>query len=199
MDWLNEGVGLIVLIASVIIILLLAVALFLIFNLRSKIAVQRLKFLGFFSADAITREHFAEITVGNRSLNEVAVLELGIRNGKVSYDLTDLYKEKNGIGKDVRVVIEQRSALRFVLTEEELRMLLVDEKRGKRLGTLRMYVVDLTGTLYQGRIPAVRKLLVTGGKVAAGRIPEPAEEQPAPPEELPAPEKAPEGDGGTAE
>lgn len=159
MEWLNEGVGLIVVIASVVIVLLIAVVLAMLLILRNKIAVQRLKFLGFYAADAETRKRCAECTIGNRSLNEVALNEIGVKNGKVSFNLTGLYKQKGNLTPESRVVIEQRSSIRFSLTEEELMGLLVDGKKGKQLRTLRLYAVDLTGNLYQGRIRAVRRLL----------------------------------------
>lgn len=159
MDWLNDGVGLIVLISAVVIVLLLAVALALLFTVRNKIAVQRLKFLGFYSVNRKTRERYAECVIGNPSLNEVALTELGVRNGKVTFNLTDLYKKKAGIAVETRVVIEQRSSVRLTLNADELMTLLADGKKGKMLNTLRLYAVDLTGTLYKGKIKAVKKLI----------------------------------------
>ena len=157
MKWLNDGVGLIVVISSVVIVLLIAAALALLLILHNKIAVQRLNFLGFYAADAETHKRCAECTIGNRSLNEVALN--GIKNGKVSFNLTDLYKQKNNLTPESRVVIEQRSSLRFSLTERELMGLLIDGKKGKELKTLRLYAVDLTGNLYQGKIRSVHRLL----------------------------------------
>lgn len=182
MEWLNEGVGLIVLISAIVIILLAVAAICILLNLRTKIAVQRLKFLGFFSADTQTREEYAELTIGNKSLNEVGISELGIKNGKVTFDLSGLYKSKMGLGGDARIVIEQRSSLRFRMTVEELATVLTDGKKGKELKTLRLYAVDFTGTLYQGKIPAVQSLLKkilaeNGGTVVRPALP--AEKAPA--------------------
>ena len=175
MDWLNDGVGLIVVISSAIIVVLIAVVLSLLLMLRNKIAVQRLNFLGFYAADAETRKRCAECTVGNRSLNEVALSEVGIKNGKVSFNLTALYKQKNNLTPEARVVIEQRSSLRFSLTEEELMGLLIDGPKGKQLKTLRLYAVDLTGTLYEGKIRPVHRLLAEllarEKAIAAGKAP----------------------------
>lgn len=186
MEWLNDGVGLIVVIASAIIVLLIACVLSVLLILRNKIAVQRLNFLGFYATNAKTRERYAECTIGNRSLNEVALTELGIKNGKVSFDLTGLYKKKAKISAESRVVIEQRSSIRFSLTREELISLLIDGKKGKELKTLRLYAVDLTGTLYKGKINSVRKLLgeILSGAIPSVPLPAPAEE----PEEKTAPE-----------
>ena len=86
--------------------------------------------------------------------------ELGIKNGKVNYDLTELYKEKKGMAADARIVIEQRSAISFTLSAEELKKVLIDGADGKKiLKGLKIYAVDLTGNLYQGRAAAVKKLL----------------------------------------
>ncbi|MDE5897343.1 MAG: hypothetical protein K2H43_05990 [Clostridia bacterium] len=159
MEWLNEGAGLIALISVILSTSLLIVVICILWGLRNRIAVQRLNFLGFYSTDVDTRENYTELTVGNRSLNEVALVELGIRNGRVNFDLTSLYRKKSGLSEDVRIVVEQRSSIRFTLTEEELRRVLIDGKKGKVLKKLRLYAVDLTGNLYKGKIPAVRKLL----------------------------------------
>ncbi len=175
MEWLNDGVGLIVVISSVVIVVMVAAVLAMLFILRNKIAVQRLNFLGFYAADAETRKRCAECTIGNRSLNEVALSEIGVKNGKVSFNLTALYKQKNNLTPESRVVIEQRSSLRFSLTEEELMGLLIDGKKGKELRTLRLYAVDLTGSLYQGKIKSVQRLLAellfAERARAAGRTP----------------------------
>ena len=159
MEWLNKGVGLIVVISSIVIVLLIAVVLAMLLILHNKIAVQRLNFLGFYAVDAETHKRCAECTIGNRSLNEVALNEIGIKNGKVSFNLTDIYRQKNNLTSETRVVIEQRSSLRFSLTEKELLGLLVDGKKGKELKTLRLYAVDLTGNLYRGKIKPVHRLL----------------------------------------
>ena len=133
MEWLNENSGILVLVSAVISIALLVLCVWLIYSLKSKIAVQRLNFLGFYSSDLETHENYAEITVGNKSLNDVGVAELGIKNGKVNYDLTELYKEKKGMAADARIVIEQRSAISFTLSAEELKKVLIDGADGKKI------------------------------------------------------------------
>lgn len=160
MEWLNEHAGLLVLITAVVIIAMVAVALVALFEIRRKIAVQRLNFLGFYSTNTETREHYANLTIGNRSLNDVGIAELGLRNGKVNFPLIDLYKKKKELSADARVVIEQRSSISFSLTAFELKRVLIDGKDGKKiLKKLSLYAVDLTGNLYRGKVSAVRKLL----------------------------------------
>lgn len=200
MEWLNEHSGLLVLISAILIVFLIIFAIFLMVDLRSRIAVQRLKFLGLSSVDFETRERYAEITVGNKSLNEVGLAEFGISNGIVNYDLTAIYKQKNGLPADSRIVVEQRSALTFRLTTEELKKTLLDGEK-KQLKKLRVYAIDLTGNRYRGTLSAVRKLLATvlaeekKGIVrpvyapAAPAVPAPAPLTEAPEEEVAEPEK----------
>ena len=160
MDWLNDHAGLLVLITAVIIIAMVALAIVILYGIRRKIAVQRLNFLGFYSTNTETREHYANLTIGNRSLNDVGIAELGIRNDKVNFPLIDLYKQKKELSPDARVVIEQRSSISFSLTAEELRRVLIDGEEGKKiLKKLSIYAVDLTGIMYRGKVSAVRKLL----------------------------------------
>ena len=160
MEDLNKYAGLIALIVLIAMVLLSGLTIFLIISLRNKIAVQRLKFLGFYSTDAETRETYAEFTVGNRSLNEMGISELGIKNGKVNFDLTKRYKRENRMKPETRIVIAQRSSITCKVSAEDLMKVLVDGKNGKQvLNTIRVYAVDLTGPLYQGRVPAVKKLL----------------------------------------
>lgn len=160
MEWLNEHSGLLVLISAILIVVLIILAIFLMIDLRNRIAVQRLKFLGLSSVDFDTRERYAEITVGNKSLNEVGLAEFGISNGIVNYDLTPLYKEKNGLRPDTRIVVEQRSAITFRLSVEELKKTLLDGEK-KKLKKLRVYAIDLTGNRYRGSLSSVKKLLAT--------------------------------------
>ncbi len=160
MEWLNENSGVIVLVTAIVTIVLVALCVVLMFDLRNKIAVQKLKFLGFYSTEVDSRKRYAQITVGNKSLNDVSIIEIGVKNGKTNFNLTALYKAKANLGQDVRIVIQQRSNLTFRLEVEELKKVLIDGKNGKKLlKTLQVYVVDITGTLYHGRTSALKCLL----------------------------------------
>ena len=88
-----------------------------------------------------------------------------------------------------RIVIEQRRSIGFCLEREELWALLTDGKKGKELKTLRLYAIDLTGNVYQGRIPAVKKLLagILAAEKNAARNGAPASFAPKPVETAPAP------------
>lgn len=186
--WLNENAGIVVLIFGILTIALLAVMLWLVFTLRNRFAVQRLKFVGLYATDVETRTDYAALTVGNRSVSEIAIKELGIKNGGVAFNLTALYKRKEGLDEKARIVIEQRRSIGFCLEREELWALLTDGKKGKELKTLRLYAIDLTGNVYQGRIPAVKKLLAgilaaeknaARNGAAASFAPKPAQTAPA--------------------
>ena len=131
MEWLNENSGILVLIIGIIVVAMLALSIFLVMGLRNSIAVQKLKILGLFAVDFDSRDRYAEITVANKSLNEVGVAELGIQNGITNFDLTALYKEKNNLLPDSRVVIEQRSAITFRLSSEELKKALLTGEIGR--------------------------------------------------------------------
>ena len=193
--WLNDNAGILVLILGIITIVLVGIVLFLVFSLRSRFAVQRLKFVGLYSTDVGTREPYASLTIGNRSVSELAVKEIGIRNGGVALDLTALYRKKEGMDERTRIVIEQRHSIDFTLTVQELYGVLIDGPKGKQLKTLRLYAIDLMGNLYQGKIGAVRKLLAASmaGRLSAPAAPVPAQEgreeptAPAQPAETPAP------------
>lgn len=192
MEWLNENSGLLLLIIGVIVVAMLALCIFFVVNLRNSIAVQRLKILGLFAVDFDSRERYAEITVANKSLNEVGIAELGIQNGITNFDLTALYKEKNGLLPESRVVIEQRSAITFRLSSEELKKALLSGEK-QPLKKLRFYAIDLTGTLYRGNLKSIKKLLATmlneqkKGIVYQPELPLPVKEQ----EPVKEPEQAP--------
>lgn len=187
--WLNENAGIVVLIFGILTIALLAVMLWLVFTLRNRFAVQRLKFVGLYATDVETRTDYAALTVGNRSVSEIAIKELGIKNGGVAFNLTALYKRKEGLDEKARIVIEQRRSISFRLERDELWALLTDGKKGKELKTLRLYAIDLTGNVYQGRIPAVKKLLagILAVEKNAARNGAPASFAPKPVETAPAP------------
>ena len=157
--WLNENAGIVILIFGILTVVMLAVMLWLVLTLRNRFAVQRLKYVGLYATDVEARTDYASLTVGNRSVSEIALKELGVKNGRVAFDLTSLYKRKEGLDAKARIVIEQRRSIGFRLEREELWALLIDGKRGKELKTLRLYAIDLTGNVYEGRIPAVKKLL----------------------------------------
>ena len=159
MDWLNENCGVIVLVMSIILIVLAALTVWLLFRLHNKIAVQRLNFLGFYSIEKQSKKRYAGLTIGNKSLNDVGLDELGIQNGKVNFPLTEKYREEHGLQSDARIVVEQRNSITFNLSCKDIRELVIDHNGKKVLHSLRLYAVDLTGTLYRGRIPAVKKLL----------------------------------------
>lgn len=187
--WLNENAGIVVLIFGILTIALLAVMLWLVFTLRNRFAVQRLKFVGLYATDVETRTDYAALTVGNRSVSEIAIKELGIKNGGVAFNLTALYKRKEGLDEKARIVIEQRRSIGFCLEREELWALLTDGKKGKELKTLRLYAIDLTGNVYQGRIPAVKKLLagILAAEKNAAKNGAPASFAPKPAQTAPAP------------
>lgn len=159
MNWVNENAGVLVLVVLVIAIVAFSVVIAVLFNLRSSIAVQRLKLMGFYSKDAESRENYAVFTIGNKSLNDVGVAQLGLKNGRVNFDLTSFYKAQMEMNPSTRIVIEQRSAISFRMPEEDLAVVLIDTPRGKKLSSLKLYVVDLTGNVYHGRVRTVRHLL----------------------------------------
>ena len=189
---MQEYAGTIALVCGIVLAVLIILVIFLLINLRSHVAVQKLTFLGFYATDFETRKPYAEFTIGNKSLNDVGISTLGARNGKVSFDLTELYRSKVGIASDVRIVIEQRSALTFRMEADELSKLILDGKEGKKvLGKLRLYAVDVTGRLFKGSIPTVRKLLIELTENPPVVIPVPASAPaPAPAETEEAEERA---------
>lgn len=160
MEGLNNNAGLIILIVGIILVAILGVVVWLLVELRKRIAVQRLKFIGHFSADVDSRKMVANITVSNRSLNDITITELGIRNGKVNFDYTDLYKKQSRLSKDARVVVGQRDAIRFAISAEDLVKSLIQNEKGKVvLKKVSVYAMDSTGIAYMGKVSDIRKLL----------------------------------------
>ncbi|MBD5636834.1 MAG: hypothetical protein HDP28_03295 [Clostridia bacterium] len=160
METLNENAGLIVLIVAVVLIALLGIVIWQIVEMKKKLAIQRLKFIGHFAADPDTRKMVANVTVSNRSLNDITITELGIRNGKVNFDFTDVYKKQNKLNKDARIVVGQRDAIRFTLSAEDLVKSLIQNANGKVvLKTISVYAMDSTGIAYIGKVGDVKKLL----------------------------------------
>lgn len=159
MEWLNSNAGILVVIFSAVIIALAAFCICLLLSLRKKFILQKLNFIGFYSIDKDSRNQYATLTIGNKSVNDLSLSVLGIQNGKVNIELTDLYRSNNSIADETRIVIEQRSAISFKLKREDLRKLVIETNGKKVVKTLKLYVVDLTGAVYRGKIPAVRKLI----------------------------------------
>ena len=177
MDGLNENAGLIILIVAVVLVAILGVVVWLLIDMRKRVAVQRLKFIGQFSADPDTRRMVANITVSNRSLNDVTITELGLRNGKVNFNYTDVYKKQSRLSKDrseehTRVVVGQRDAIRFSLAAEDLVKTLIQNANGKVvLKSVCVYAMDSTGIAYIGKVPDVRKLLAELAKNGIDYLP----------------------------
>ena len=159
MEWLNENSGVLVLVFSVIAIAMIVVCICFLLSIHSKIITQKLKFKGFYSVNRGTKKRYAELIIGNKSINDIGLAELGIQNGKVNYPLTDEYRSQKSLQKDTMITLEQRNSLSFELTCEQLRQLVLEKNGKKILKTLRIYAVDMTGTLYRGKISAVRKLM----------------------------------------
>ena len=160
MDKLNANAGLIILIIGVVLLVVLCVIVWLLIETRKKLAVQRLKFIGQFSADPNTRKMVANITISNRSLSDITITELGLRNGNVNFNYTDVYKKQYKLGKDARVVVGQRDAIRFTLSAEDLVKTLIQSNNGKIvLKNISVYAMDSTGIPYVGTVKDVKKLL----------------------------------------
>ncbi len=181
--WMNENAGLLVLILGAALIALTIVVLCIVLSLRNCFTTQRLKFAGLYAMDVNTRQAYAALTVGNRSVSEIVIKEIGIKNGRVAFDLTPLYRTKHRMDGRARIVVEPRHSVDFTLSVQELSGVLVEGRKGG--AKLRLYAVDLVGNLYQGRIRAVEKLLADS---LAGKVPAPASPAPQP---QPAPQPAP--------
>lgn len=191
MDGLNENAGLIILIVAVVLIAILGVIIWLLVEMRRRLAVQRLKFIGQFSADPDTRRMVANITVSNRSLNDITITELGLRNGKINFNYTEVYKRQSKLSKDARVVVGQRDAIRFSLSAEELVKTLIQNNKGKVvLKSVYVYAMDSTGIAYMGRVSDVRKLLAELAKNGVDYLP-PAFDTASAAQSAPAPASAP--------
>ena len=134
--WLNENAGVLMLIIGILILGALGVSLWILFTLRSQFCVQKLRFTGLYATDRVTRTKYASLTIGNKSVREIAIKEIGIKNGGVAFDLTALYRYKAGLDERAHIVIEQRYSIDFSLSVDELKSLLPDGKGG-RLGCTR--------------------------------------------------------------
>lgn len=159
MQWLNEHSGLLVLIGIIVTVLLLGIAIWLIYDVRKKIAAQKIHFLGMYCVDPDSRVAYAKLALGNKTLNNFHILELGVKNGKVNLPFTAQFRGQHGLSETSRIVIEQRQSVDFTLSLDELRKTVVYKNGKKQLKTLRLYAVDVSGTLYEGRVSAVRKLV----------------------------------------
>ncbi len=158
MEWINDNVGLLLLIVAAVLIILAVVAIVQNHALQRKIAAQRLNFLGMYSKQAEPHEPYAKLVVGNKSLIDFGFTEIGVCNGKVTVDLTKVYREKKGIPDEVRLSIEQKNAIELCLTAQELKEYVLSGGTQK-MSTLSLYVLDTSGKIYTGKIRKVRKLL----------------------------------------
>lgn len=172
MDKLNANAGLIVLIVAILFAVVMGVIIWMLISIHGKLAVQRLKFIGQFSADPDTRRMVANITVSNRSLSDVTITEIGLRNGKVNFNYTELYKQQSHLNKDARVVVGQRDAIRFTLSAEDLAKTLIQNYKGKIvLNSVYVYAMDSTGISYKGKVPDIKKLLAEIAKNGVDYLP----------------------------
>lgn len=154
--FINENAGIIILIFGILILAALGVLLWLTYAVHRRFASVRLQFTGLQASDLNAGGAYAALIVGNNSVREIALQELGVRCGNVAYDLTAVYKRQQGLGEEAHVVIEQRRSIRFRLDGEALASLGAGSKKRVKL---RLYAVDLTGNVYGGRIRAVERML----------------------------------------
>ncbi|MBE7086715.1 MAG: hypothetical protein E7369_00260 [Clostridiales bacterium] len=160
MAFLNENAGVVTLIIGIFVVAGLVATLYFLLDMRRKLAVQKVKFLGLNGVDYEGRKVFAKIVVGNKSVNDVSLVELGVKNGKVSFNLTPLYNSKKGVAIGEKIVMEQRSVVTLRLEEAELKKLFVLNKKGvKVVGQIRAYAIDSTGNLFKGRLFEVERLV----------------------------------------
>lgn len=192
MENLNANAGLIILIVGVVLLALMGIVIWLLIETRKKIAVQRLKFIGQFSADPDTRKMVANITISNRSLSDVTITELGLRNGTVNFNYTDVYKKQYKLGKDARIVVGQRDAIRFTLSAEDLVKTLIQSNNGKVvLKKISVYAMDSTGIPYVGAVKDVKKLLSELAKNGVDYLPPAFDPNATSTQPAPAPAAAP--------
>ena len=159
MEWLNANAGILIVVFSVILVALGGLCTYLLFSLRKKFIIQKLNFNGLYSVDKDTRQQYASLTIGNKSLNDLSITELGVQNGKVNIEFTSICKNQNEVGNDARIVIEQRSAISFKLNCNDLRKIVINRNGKNILKKLQLYALDITGTVYRGKIPAIKKLI----------------------------------------
>ena len=169
---LNQNAGIIILIFGIILTALLGVVIWLLFETRKRLAVQKLKFIGQFSVDPDTRKMVAHLTISNRSLSDITLTELGLRNGKVNFNYIGSYKRQSKLNEDARVVVGQRDAIRFTLSAEELVKTLIQSRNGKIvLKKISLYAMDSTGIPYVGKVGDVKKLLAELAKNGVDYLP----------------------------
>ncbi|MDE6274102.1 MAG: hypothetical protein K2L87_03535 [Clostridiales bacterium] len=159
MNWLEEHSGLLVLICSVLIIALLAVIIYAVCDVRKKIASQKINFLGLYEVDPNTHVAYAKLTFGNKSINNLGITELGIKNGGVNIPFTAEFRAQKRLGDTARIIIEPRCAIDLLLDTAMLRKVVFEKNDKKVLKTLRLYAIDVAGTCYQGKAKAVKRLV----------------------------------------
>lgn len=159
MDWLNEHSGLLIIICSVLIIALLAVTIYIVYDVRKKIASQKINFLGLYAIDPNTRVAYAKLTFGNKSINNLGITELGVKNGGVNFPFTAEFRAQHRLGDSARIIIEPRCAIEFKLSTDDLKKVIFEKNGKKMLKTLRLYAIDVAGSCYQGKVKAIKRLV----------------------------------------
>ncbi len=155
MEWMNENSGLLVVIVGAVLLLFVIVLLLQLWSLNRKIISQRLNFLGMYSKQAENNQTYVKLVIGNRALADFGFTEIGLRCGKSTVNLTNVYRSKQGIPAEMRLSIEQKNAIELSLSEQEMKSYVLPN--GKKCTSFSLYIVDTVGKIYMKKMANIKR------------------------------------------
>ena len=158
-EFLNENVGLFVLLLGAGIIGLLIRLAFQSNSLTKNLVTKKFSFENLYETDKESGAKQFTLIIANKTLNDTSITDIGFMLAGQTFSYISEFRAQNGFVSGDKATVAQRSSLRLAISVSELEMMLFKYKRNAKIKKLRAYVVDSSGFMLSASIKRIQKVV----------------------------------------
>lgn len=158
-EFLNDNVGLFVLLLGVAVIAILVRLTIQSNSLTKNLVTKKFSFENLYETDKESGKKQFTLIIANKTLNDTSITDVGFMLAGQTFSYVNEFRSQNGFVSGDKATVTQRSALSLSISVVELELMLFKYKRSPKIKKLRAYVVDSSGFMVSAPIKRIQKVI----------------------------------------
>lgn len=157
-EFLNQNIGLVVLLLGLIVIAILVRLAFQSNALTKSLVTKKFSFENLYETDKETGAKRFTLLIANKTLNDTSITDVGFMLHGQTFSYINEFREQNGFVSGDKATVSQRSSLKLCVSIVDFETALFKHKRHAKISKLRAYVVDSSGFMVTASIKRIQKI-----------------------------------------
>ena len=158
-EFLNENIGLFLLLLGIVIIVFLVRLAIQSNALTKSLVTKKFSFENLYETDKQSGENEFTLIIANKTLNDTSITDVGFMLWGQTFSYVNEFRAQNGFVSGDKATVSQRSSLRLTVSVVDLESMLFMHKRSAKIKKLRAYVVDSSGFMVSAPIKRIQKII----------------------------------------